>query len=66
MNRKELSSRSWLQFDARNQEFVGVPLEEEVRVKMLQQIEFLSTRFLYQIHRLVGKSTSSFAPTEMV
>jgi len=30
MNRKELSSRSWLQFDSRNQEFVGVPLEEEV------------------------------------
>ena len=32
MNRKELSSRSWLQFDSRNQEFVGVPLEEEVRM----------------------------------
>ena len=32
MNRKELSSRSWLRFDSKNQEFVGVPLEEEVRL----------------------------------
>ena len=32
MNRKELSSRSWLRFDTKNQEFVGVPLEEEVRL----------------------------------
>ncbi len=30
MRRKELSASSWLQFDSRNQEFVGVPLEEEV------------------------------------
>jgi dystroglycan 1 len=30
MNRKELSARSWLQFDSRNQEFVGVPSLLEV------------------------------------
>ncbi len=30
MDRKELSPRSWLNFDVRNQEFYGVPLEEEV------------------------------------
>ena len=29
-DRKELSPRSWLNFDVRNQEFFGVPLEEEV------------------------------------
>ena len=30
MDRKELSSKSWLQFDVKHQEFYGVPLEEEV------------------------------------
>ena len=30
MNRKELASNSWLYFDSRNQEFIGIPLEEEV------------------------------------
>ncbi len=29
-NRRELSPDAWLQFDSRNQEFVGIPLEEEV------------------------------------
>ena len=29
-NRRELSPDAWLQFDAKNQEFVGIPLEEEV------------------------------------
>jgi len=28
-NRRELSPDAWLQFDAKNQEFVGIPLEEE-------------------------------------
>ena len=29
-NRRELSPEAWLQFDGKNQEFVGIPLEEEV------------------------------------
>jgi dystroglycan 1 len=29
-NRRELSPSAWLQFDTKNQEFVGIPLEEEV------------------------------------
>ena len=29
-NRRELSPDAWLQFDEKNQEFVGIPLEEEV------------------------------------
>ena len=29
-NRRELAPDAWLQFDTRNQEFVGIPLEEEV------------------------------------
>ena len=29
-NRRELAPDAWLQFDSRNQEFVGIPLEEEV------------------------------------
>ena len=29
-NRRELSPEAWLQFDDKNQEFVGIPLEEEV------------------------------------
>merc|ERR1719270_578519 len=29
-NRRELSPDAWLQFDVKNQEFVGIPLEEEV------------------------------------
>lgn len=30
MSRRELSPKSWLKFDFKNQEFLGVPLEEEV------------------------------------
>ncbi|XP_040578812.1 uncharacterized protein Dg [Lepeophtheirus salmonis] len=30
MNRKQLSPKAWLQFDPKNKEFYGVPLEEEV------------------------------------
>ena len=29
-NRRELSPEAWLQFDDKNQEFVGIPLESEV------------------------------------
>ena len=29
-NRKEVSTESWLHFDSKNQEFIGVPLAEEV------------------------------------
>ena len=29
-NRRELSPDAWLQFDVKNQEFVGIPLAEEV------------------------------------
>ena len=28
--RRELSPEAWLQFDGKNQEFVGIPLEEDV------------------------------------
>ena len=31
-NRRELAPDAWLQFDTRNQEFVGIPLEEEVTI----------------------------------
>ena len=35
-NRRELSPDAWLQFDSKNQEFVGIPLEEEVTFDRIQ------------------------------
>ena len=40
-NRRELSPSAWLQFDTKNQEFVGIPLEEEVGREEYQLVNIL-------------------------
>ena len=40
-NRRELSPSAWLQFDSKNQEFVGIPLEEEVGREEYQLVSFI-------------------------
>lgn len=37
-NRTEIPERNWLQFDSNNQEFYGVPLDQDVGQKTYQLV----------------------------